>query len=117
MKKVLLAIICLLIFSCKEDESISPFSKCDFETSETRSIKDKPGVLHYSKSINGLEMEEYTYYIQGNEGLPMVICNMPESIKLEEDGERAVIFSGRVVILPPNVDAFSTTIELHDLQF
>lgn len=107
-----------MIFSCKEDESLGIFKTCDFESSETRNVKNIQGTLHYAKTINGFPLEEYTYYIAGPDvGLPVVVCNMPETIKLEEDEERAVVFSGRVVMIPPNVDAFSTQIELHDLRF
>ncbi|MBV2227183.1 hypothetical protein [Sphingobacterium kyonggiense] len=117
--KILFALIfCFLITSCKDKDLPSVFGTCNFsQTTKTFKVEKKSGTLHYSKTINGKGFDNFKYFIVINGMLPMIVCNIPESINLEKNGQKEVVFSGNVVELPKNMDAGSTFIELSYFSF
>ncbi|WP_400260910.1 hypothetical protein ACFX5U_12570 [Sphingobacterium sp. SG20118] len=117
MKKISFAILCMLMLSCKDEDPISEFKKCNFSSNtKTLTLSNKQGVLNYSRSIEGIAVSDYIYYIKTEGQLPMTVCNMPESMKIEKDSKVSVIFSGKVEVLDNRTDAISTRIELTDLK-
>src|SRR5690625_1376695 len=119
MKNISFVILCVIMVSCKnkDDEPVSQFKKCDFpETVKTLDLKNEQGILNFSNSIEGIPVNEYTYYIKYKGQLPMVICNMPEDIKIEKDTKVSVTFSGKMQVLDDRIDAISTLIELTVLK-
>ncbi|MGV6946770.1 hypothetical protein [Sphingobacterium kyonggiense] len=80
-------------------------------------MEKKNGTLYHSNTLDGKGAGDYKYYIKVNGMLPMVVCNLPQSVNLEKDTQKNVEFSGRMVELPENTDAGSTIIELSHLEF
>lgn len=118
MEKIYFAILCTLILSCKEDNQTIEFKRCNFSSNtKVLTLKNKQGIINYSKSIDGVSLNEYTYYIKTDNQLPLTICNMPESLKIEKNSKMSVTFSGRMEVLDDHTDAISTRIELTDLKF
>lgn len=119
MKKIFYIVLCIVIMSCGnddyEDGLTMELGKCNFsDSTKIKKLKNKEGVLHYSKSVSGIPI---IYYIKIDGELPLEICNMPSSFKMEEEGKSTVIFSGNMEVLGDRVDAISTRLELTKLKY
>jgi hypothetical protein len=75
-------------------------------------LNEKQGILVYTDNIGPIQMKEFAYFINIPGFLPLEVCNMPTAIKLNQYQNREINFSGKMTILPEEVDAFSTRLEL-----
>lgn len=107
-----------LLASCKKEKVAEyTFQSCNLESNNIQVLSNQHGTLSYTNKLGSSQLAEYSYYIIVSGQLPLKVCNMPLSISLSQDEERAVVFSGKMIILPSTSDAISTTLELSALNF
>ncbi|MBK1439830.1 hypothetical protein JHJ32_07535 [Parapedobacter sp. ISTM3] len=113
------------LLSCKkevDDSDIIFPQSCDFSGSKVENITRLRGSLSYTDNIMDLPPSEvypseHEFLIRSTGRLQMVVCNMPSSFEMPEGESRSVTFSGQVVVLPDEVDAANTQVELSYLKF
>ncbi|MEJ7559971.1 MAG: hypothetical protein WKF66_16785 [Pedobacter sp.] len=61
-------------------------------------------------------MNEFKYIINIPGYLLLEVCNMPAAVELSRYEKRDISFSGKMTVLPEQVDAFSTRLELTKIR-
>lgn len=130
--KYLTIMVLLGLLSCKKKDSDSEliFSRiCDFSGSKVEVVNELSGTLRYTDNILDYPIGscvsgcptfsgEPVFVIRSpGQLLQIVVCNMPAEFEMEKDVPRNVTFGGRILMLPDNVDALNTDIELNYLKF
>lgn len=115
-------VVLIGFLSCKKEDRDSDliFSEtCDFSGSEVEVVDKLTGSLSYTDNVSGLAFPGggHKFVINSPGLLPMVVCNMPAKFEMEEDASKNVTFSGHLLVLPEEIDAMNTDIELNYLKF
>lgn len=121
INKYSLILVLFGLFSCKKEEISSDITftqKCDLYR-DTKILKNMHGTLHFTDSLPAWPLPEpiFIIFTTSKEFLPITVCNMPPEFRMAEGESRDITFSGRIEVLPDNVDAGSVTMELNYLKF
>lgn len=121
INKYIAIVVLFGLLSCKKNSNYSEliFSQiCNFSGSSVEVVNKLSGTLSYTDNISGYSLGDVRkFVIYSADRLPMIVCNMPAEFEMEEGASRNVTFGGRVLVLPEEVDALNTDIELNYLKF
>jgi|GEM_PF-2491716 len=90
---------------------------CNLESNKTEFLDKRDGTLSYTNKIGSNQRTSFSYIIHTEGQLPLEVCNIPSTVKLNENESKNISFSGNIAIMPDEVDAISTKIELTGMKF
>jgi hypothetical protein len=118
MRRIIFCTLCVTLLSCKKDKAPEfRFESCDLGGKNIQVLKSQSGTLSYTNTLGSYQLPKFSYYIIVSGQLPLEVCNMPPAVKLTENEVQDVVFDGEMVVLSPNTDAISSTVQLSNLSF